>query len=240
MSSQIDTQNKSEKEKEGDYSVFQKRQNSNNNNFSFSGHNINMQSASENIKDSMGNIFGKFKTYIKLPNDEEANIQQEEIEKNKTFCNKIFDYISDSLEVEKSYKFFFIFFSVGIGIIFFSLLFLPIVVLAPTKFVSLFSLGSLVTLISFIFIYGTKEYFGMLFSKERYLFSLLFIFSTLINLYFAIFNPYFIVSLICAGIQFIILLIFGLSFIPGGSTGISFILSMVLSPFKKLISRFTG
>ena len=220
-----------------DYSVFEKRKNKN---LTFSGSEA-FSNTKENLKESVGNIFGKFKSYVKVPNDEEADLNLEKKEENnKNFIEKLKENISNLIEVEKSYKFFFVFFSVGIGIIFFSLLFLPIVVLAPTKFVSLFSLGSLVTLISFVFLYGTKEYLGMLFSSERYLFTLLFLFSIFIGIYFAVVNPYFLVALICAGIQFVTLLIFSLSFIPGGGMGISFISSVLLSPFKKIFGKFTG
>lgn len=227
----------SNKNKENkDYSIFTKRSNNNSKNITFSGEAISQ--TTENLKDSMGNIFGKFKSYVKLPNDEEANIA--EIEASKSCTEKLKENFTNFFEVEKSYKFFFIFFSVGIGIIFFSFLFLPIVILAPTKFVSLFSLGSFVTLLSFVFLYGTGDYLNLLFSKERYFFTFLFLFSIFIGFYFAVVRPYFLIALICVGIQFVTLLVFCLTFIPGGGIGINLVFSMVLSPFKKIWGKITG
>jgi len=119
-------------------------------------------------------------------------------------------------------------------------MFLPAAFLFPQKFVSLFSLGSLVILTSFIFIYGTAGYFELLFSRSRITFTLLFISSIFVGLYFAFFKSYYIISLICAMIQLVTLIIFTLSFIPGGQTGISFMLSMMKAPFASLWQKIRG
>lgn len=222
---------KAEKEIKTDYSVFTKR---NNQNLKFMA--TEEPGEATNLTQKVGNVFGIIKGYMKVSKDEEANNPQQESE-NKSLCVRISESILKVIEVEKSYKNFFIFIGIGIGIILFSLLFLPMVIIAPTKFVSLFSLGSLVTLLSFIFIYGTKEYFGMLFNKSRCLFSILFIISLFLGIYFSIFNPMFVIALVCAFIQLITLIVFTLSFIPGGGAGISFVTSMVLSPFKSFWNK---
>jgi hypothetical protein len=66
---------------------------------------------------------------------------------------------------------------VRIGLLFVSLFFLPFILFSPGKFVSLFSLGSIGTLSSFIFLYGASGFLTMLFSRERLLFTMLFISS---------------------------------------------------------------
>ena len=48
------------------------------------------------------------------------------------------------------------------------------------------------------------------------------------------------ISLICAVIQLITLVIFTLSFIPGGSGGISIVISMVRMPFDSMWMRLKG
>ena len=217
-----------DKHKSSDHSIFAKRQ---------GGIKLSSESDNNNVNESTS-LFGKIKGYMNLSSDEES---QKKIEENYTWGQKLVLKFKNAIEVEKSYTLFFIFLATGIGLMFLSLAFLPIAWLSPQKFVSLLSLGSLTTLISFVFIYGTSAYCEMLFTKTRALFSCLFIFSTLLGIYFCFFNhSYYIVALVCALIQFITLIIFTLSFIPGGSMGISFITSVLMSPVYSMWSRVTG
>jgi hypothetical protein len=154
--------------------------------------------------------------------------------------NKLKLNVSSSLEVEKSYKSFFITIAIGLGFLALSLIFLPFVILQPQKFLSLFSIGSLFILGSFIFIYGTTEYFKMLFDNKRRLFTIAYLISLLLGFYYAFIKGYFLVSLICTGVQLFTLIIFTLSFIPGGNSGIAFLLSMLQAPALNMISKFKG
>ena len=219
-----------DKNKSSDHSVFAKRQPGS----------LKLSTENEAISTNEStSLFSKIKGYMNLSSsDEEARIKQEE---NLSFWEKSVKKLKNAIEVEKSYTLFFVFLATGIGLIFLSLVFLPIAWMSPQKFVSLFSLGSLVTLVSFVFIYGTASYCEMLFSKTRGLFSVLFLTSIFLGIYFCFFNhSYYIVALACAVVQLITLVIFTLSFIPGGSMGISFITSMLMSPFHSFWSKVTG
>jgi hypothetical protein len=152
---------------------------------------------------------------------------------------KVLKKLQDNIEVEKSYKTFMMLIFIGLGMLCLSLVFLPVIILSPYKFVMCFSLGSLIILASFIFIYGTKSYFEILFSKERFPFTLLFLGSIFLGLFFSLGN-YFIFSVLCAGMQLITLIVFTLSFIPGGKSGISFIGRMMTSPFTNFWMRVRG
>lgn len=209
-------------------SIFAKRQNNN----------IKLSSAEEEVEvvGTYTNFVNKIKGYVSLGTDEEAAVQ----EQPKGYWERFIFFIKNSFEVEKSYKLFFLMMAVGLALIFLSLIFLPMVLFTPTKFVSLFSLGSLVILISFVFIYGTSGYLEMLFSKQRLPFTLLFLFSIILGIYFAFIKAYFFISIICAVIQLVTLVIFTLSFIPGGKTGITFIFGMLSSPFSGILNRFKG
>lgn len=220
---------KIETKKQTDYSVFEKKTTHNNLILS------NIEESKETIVQGFGNVMGKIKGYIKVNNDEEANIKEEN--ENKPFHKKIFDSILNFIEVEKSYKYFILLLVIGVSLTFFSLMFLPLVIVSPTKFVSLFSLGSIIILCSFVFLHGTKEYFLMLFSKQRYVYSILYILSLGVGMYYAVINPYFIICLICAVIQVITLIIFTLSFIPGGGVGINFFLGLMWNPLKNLFAK---
>jgi hypothetical protein len=204
--------------------------------------NINPKLAGSNMAETVGetysSIVNKLKGYAKLnSNDVEANIAQEE---NLGFFEKMKGCVKNSLEVEKSYKVFFIMLATGLGLIMISLMFLPIVWMSPQKFVSLFSLGCLVSLFSFIFVYGTSEYLEMLFSRKRLLFTMLFLFSIGLGIYFSFNKTYYLISLACAVVQMITLVVFTLSFIPGGGMGIYFIKNMLMSPLNYAWNKITG
>ncbi len=156
---------------------------------------------------------------------------------NTNLLGKITSGLTNTIEVQTNYKAFFIVLSVGIIFLVFSLMSLPFVVIFPQRFLSLFSIGSIITLSSFIFIYGTAKYFSMLFEKSRLHFTIFYIVSLVLGFYFAYIKEYFLYSLICAIIQMITLVIFTLSFIPGGNSGISFILALLMKPIKKLFNK---
>lgn len=78
-----------------------------------------------------------------------------------------------------------------------------------------------------------------LFEKNRFPFTILFLLSIILGLYFSISGNYFI-SILLAGFQLITLIVFTLTFIPGGSGGISFIGQMLLSPIKGLWAKIRG
>jgi hypothetical protein len=222
-----------ESKNKSDHSIFAKRSNQT----------VKLSTDTLPENQSEGTISGfmtKIKGYVNLSStDEEANIIKQN--ENLGFIDKVKLNLKGAFEVEKSYTLFFVFIAVGIGLIFLSLVFLPIAWISPQKFVSLFSLGSLVTLISFVFIYGTSSYLEMLFTKSRAVFSILFILSIFLGIYFCFFNStYYLVSLICAIVQLITLIIFTLSFIPGGRMGISFITSTLMSPVNSIMSKITG
>lgn len=219
---------KIETNKQTDYSVFEKR---NNQNLKL----LNIEETKETIVQGFGNMLGTIKGYMKVNTDDEANVREQN--ENKPFYKRITDSILNCIEVEKSYKYFILLLTIGVFLTFFSLMFLPLVILSPSKFVSLFSLGSIIILSSFIFLHGTKDFIFMLFSKERYVYSLLYILSLCVGIYFAVINPYFIICLICAVIQLITLIIFSLSFIPGGGAGINFFLGFLWSPIKNIFNK---
>jgi hypothetical protein len=188
------------------------------------------------LQTGIGSLFDKVKGYVKLnSNDEEANIKQQE--ENLTFFQKITKCLKNSIEVEISYKTFFIIFATGISLILLSLLFFPLVWITPQKFVSLFSLGCLVTLLSFIFISGTSAYLEMLFGRKRAALTILFLISIFLGIYFSFNKTYYIISLICACLQMITLIVFTLSFIPGGGLGIYFIKNMMMSPLNYFLRK---
>jgi len=182
--------------------------------------------------------------FFKSANNEEKpmilNFMEDDIEANDqtSMINTVKNNLKKTIDVETNYTTFFIIFAIGLLFLVMSFLFLPMVILLPQKFVFLFSIGSIILLSSFIFIYGTLNYLKMLFEGKRWIYSVIYLGSIMIGFYFSFFNPNYLYCLISAIIQVIMLIIFVLSFIPGGETGISFIISglklMLTNIWKKV------
>lgn len=144
------------------------------------------------------------------------------------------------MEVEPSYSLFFIVLATGMLFIFISFIFLPFIALSPQKFVSFFSIGSLISLSSFIFIYGTLDFIKRLFDSIRIHYTLMYLVSILMGLYFSYWQCSYLLSLLSAGVQAVMLVIFILTFIPGGQGGISIIKSILYTPVQALIMKVKG
>ena len=193
---------------------------------------VKAEVSDKGFKEKTAEKINDFKNYIK--NAFSGESVKEEITSQPDCRQKAMIYLQEKIEVERNYKLFFVLLSLGGFLACMSLIFLPLIVISPRKFVSFFSLGSLLILISFLFIYGTKSYFEKLFSKERYIFITLFFISIFLGIFCAIINSFFFLSLICAGIQIFTLVIFTLTFIPGGQSGIS----AIFSSFRTFLPSF--
>lgn len=189
----------------------------------------------DEVKEKAKVHYNALKNYFKKAISQESSTEGE-TENSNNFRTKALTYIQDKVEVETSYKTFITLISIGSALFCLSLFFLPLVIVSPRKFVSLFSIGNILILLSFLFVYGTKTYFEKLFSKERFILTALFICSITAGIFCAIINSYYFLSLICAGIQLLSLVVFILSFIPGGQGGISAIWKMITSPVTRLFS----
>ena len=196
-------------------------------------------------KNKVKGFFNKVKTMknmIPSLNKENKNENQsneikiassKEIEEEKTYKDKIKDYLISKIEVDRNILVFLALLGSGILLLIFSLIFIPTIIISPAKFSMCFSLGSLLFLISFLFLYGTKKYMEKIFSKERFWITIMFIVSILIGCGFAIGKNY-LISLICSIFQFISLILFILTFLPGGKLGIKCIKDLLTSPVSKL------
>ena len=148
----------------------------------------------------------------------------------KTCKDKMAHAIISKVEVEKNITAFISLLGIGCFLICLSLLMLPLIITSPAKFSMCFGLGSVLVLISFLFYHGTKDYIMKLFDKKRFIITILFICSIFLGLIFSIGKHYFI-SLLCSLFQLISLILFILTFIPGGKYGIKCIKNRMSSPF---------
>ena len=185
-------------------------------------------------------FFNTLKGYVKLNSSDPDNSNENDpffMPSTSTTETSVLKKLQNVFQVEQSYTKFLIVLFVGLCLLFLSLMFLPMVVLSPQKFVFMFSLGSFITIYSFIFYYGTNEFMKMIFCQERRVYTISFLASLGIGFYFMFKPTYYIIALLCSGLQMVVMVIFVLSFIPGGKNGISFILNMMMTPLKNMINK---
>ena len=160
--------------------------------------------------------------------------EKENEEKKQDTCrDKIANKIIEKLEVERSIGVFSVLICIGSCLICLSLFLLPLIITSPRKFSFCFAVGSIFVLISFLFLVGTRNYVTKLLDNKRIFISICFILSIFIGIGFSLGSHYFI-SLICSFVQLISLIMFILTFIPGGRAGIDCIKNAITSPFTKL------
>ena len=180
--------------------------------------NIHLSNNNNNNNNDNNNFFSQF-TNINFNNTNQINLPR-------------------FLNVEKNYKRFTLCLMIGLIFLFFSIISLPISLFNPSRFISTFSLGSLIIIFSFIFYYGSQEYTSIIFSRERRKLTISYLCSLLIGFYFMMNPTYYLISFGCNLIQFIILIMFVLTFIPGGERGIEFFLNnFLLSYVKKFLNK---
>ena len=180
-----------------------------------------------------------FKNKKESQKNEENIVSSQTEEQNqppKTCKGKMANAIIKKVEVEKNMTIFMSLLSIGCFLICISIFLIPLIITAPSKFSMCFGLGSVLILISFLFYHGTKNYIIKLFEKKRFVITILFICSIIFGLIFSIGKHYFI-SLLCSLFQLISLILFILTFLPGGKYGINCIKRKMSLPFIKIFSR---
>ena len=154
----------------------------------------------------------------------------------KTWKDKLAQQLISKLEVQRNITVFLSLLGLGSLLLCFSIFLIPFIITSPSKFSMCFAFGCTLVLISFLFYHGTKNYILKLFDKKRFTITALFICSILVGIIFSIGKHYFI-SLLCSLFQLVSLVLFVLTFIPGGKNGINCIKRQVTSPFVKIFMR---
>ncbi|EFJ47552.1 hypothetical protein VOLCADRAFT_61248 [Volvox carteri f. nagariensis] len=106
------------------------------------------------------------------------------------------------------------------------MLFLPVVILAPSKFALSFTLGCLSIMVGFMQLRGWKQQLQHMMSSERLPYSMGYIGSVLATLYAALIMRSYLLSLLCSGLQVVALLYYLMSYFPGGANGVKFMLGL--------------
>lgn len=98
----------------------------------------------------------------------------------------------------------------------------PVIVLKSRKFAALFTMGSLFSLGSFSFLWGPWEHFKHLMSLSRLPFTVVYVATAVGTLYSALVLHYTVLTIIMAVAQILALLWFLVGYVPGGTTGLTF------------------
>ena len=186
------------------------------------------------------NLATKNKKEIPKNEINEVNISssqnEEQNQASKSCKDKIANKIIETVEVERNLTAFISLLGLGCFLLCISLFLLPLIITSPSKFSMCFGLGSLLILVSFLFYHGTKNYITKLFDKKRFIITILFLCSIILGLIFSLGKHYFI-SLLCSIFQLISLILFILTFVPGGKMGINCIKRKMSSPFVNIFMK---
>lgn len=106
---------------------------------------------------------------------------------------------------------------------------LPMVVLAPGKFATSFTLGQMCFMGAFGALRGWRQQLDHMVSAERLPFTSLYVGSMLLTLYSAVVMKSYLLSILSAGGQVVALLYYVMSYFPGGEVGVRAMLSMASS-----------
>lgn len=98
---------------------------------------------------------------------------------------------------------------------------LPFVILAPQKFTLSYTMGGLLSLVSFGFLSGWKAHFNHLISASRRLITAAYIGTLLLTLWAVFFVKNYFLTILFLIIQLITVVWYYVSYLPGGSYGMS-------------------
>ena len=116
---------------------------------------------------------------------------------------------------------------------FLCLMSLPLIFLRPSKILSNLSFGNILLILSLLFYYGSNRFFGFLRDSNRFRITLIHILLIICGLFLPMFQGYFF-SLILDVALILTTIMFLLTIIPGGQSGINAIQTSLFSLLPQL------
>ncbi|CAL5061319.1 unnamed protein product [Urochloa decumbens] len=149
-----------------------------------------------------------------------------------------FQNATSSFPSGKALLYFGLFLATGIFFVFIAFaLFLPVMVLMPQKFAICFTLGCALIIASLFALKGPANQLAHMTSKERLPFSVGFIGCMVGTIYVSMVLHSYFLSVIFSVLQVLALAYYTISYFPGGSSGLKFISSGLLSSATSLFGR---
>ncbi|KAL3624634.1 hypothetical protein CASFOL_031302 [Castilleja foliolosa] len=149
-----------------------------------------------------------------------------------------FNSATSNVPSGKSLMYFGFFLAAGVFFIFIGFtIFLPVMVLKPQKFAICFTIGCAFIVGSFFALKGPKNQLTHMLSKERLPFTLGFIGSMAGTIYVSMVLHSYILSVIFSVLQVLALSYYAFSYFPGGSAGLKFLTSTLVSSVFRCFGR---
>ena len=114
---------------------------------------------------------------------------------------------------------------------------LPFIFISPSKILSYLSFGNILLILSFLFYYGSSRFFGFLRDGRRFRITIFHIILILFGLFLPMFRGYFLSFLLDLGL-IVTTIMFLLTIVPGGQSGINAIQGSFYSMFLQMFSKF--
>ena len=172
-------------------------------------------------------------------NDNESG-QQNNLPNNQrmnNIFNRIQNYLlglTERLQVSSNMKLFLLCILICGFNFFLCLMSLPLIFLRPSKILSNLSFGNILLILSLLFYYGSNRFFGFLRDSNRFRITLIHILLIICGLFLPMFQGYFF-SLILDVALILTTIMFLLTIIPGGQSGINAIQTSLFSLLPQLI-----
>ena len=161
-----------------------------------------------------------------LPNNQRMN----------NIFNRIQNYLlglTERLQVSSNMKLFLLCILICGFNFFLCLMSLPLIFLRPSKILSNLSFGNILLILSLLFYYGSNRFFGFLRDSNRFRITLIHILLIICGLFLPMFQGYFF-SLILDIALILTTIMFLLTIIPGGQSGINAIQASLFSLLPQL------
>lgn len=149
-----------------------------------------------------------------------------------------FNSATSNVPSAKSMMYFGLLLAAGVFFIFIAFtIFLPVMVLSPQKFAICFTIGCAFIIGSFFALKGPRNQLSHMLSKERLPFTLGFIGSMAGTIYVSMVLHSYILSVFFSVLQVLALSYYAISYFPGGSAGMKFLSSTLMSSVLRCFGR---
>ena len=145
--------------------------------------------------------------------------------------------LTDRLQINSNMKLFLLCLLVCGFNFFFFLMSLPFIFISPSRILSYLSFGNILLILSLLFYYGSNRFFGFLRDGKRFRITIIHILFIICGLFLPLFQGY-IFSFILDLALILTTVMFVLTIIPGGQSGINAIQASLFSFLPQLFKNF--
>eukprot|EP00826_Nyctotherus_ovalis_P039431 TRINITY_DN3793_c0_g3_i2.p1 TRINITY_DN3793_c0_g3~~TRINITY_DN3793_c0_g3_i2.p1 ORF type:complete len:220 (-),score=10.49 TRINITY_DN3793_c0_g3_i2:94-708(-) len=188
------------------------------------------------------------KSWLTLNMGSSQQVTTENNTESSGFFHNLFSSIKESFvdaregasDFNGSFLYFVIGLAIGWAFVLVSLLFLPLVIIAPYKFCVFFTLGSLCIFASFVFLHNPVKCLILQFTGKKAIFTACYLGSLLLCFYASAIKKNYIATLVLTCLQMVAMMWFVCSHFPGGITSMKVLASCFVSMGQKCLQKAIG